>query len=355
MAAIHDHTLAARTRQKDLLARTRRTSQLAGPVCLPIDTPREGFITWLHLDGLAHAIDQCVGDVEVAFETAIGTYVATGDPIGTARTATPGDAERLVKAARAAVQIDRQRDIARDPADGIAQLAAIGWTSVSSAKSNPAAGRLAIRALRDLAARWAAAGAPPRDAHVLPVVLPDPLWGHVLSTFELFAVAATESQQHQSLAEVLRTFALLLPRLPDGLRRQVAYVTLRLIPALCREVLTADLELGADYAGRGPAGLRADRCSRCAGPGASAAPIRRGHADGGGHEHVGAGRGTVRRLGEDVAIVEGEQGAEETDEAGGEQDEHVAPGHARRERLARGEEVVNGPLAMGAQRLDQRR
>ena len=66
---------------------------------------------------------------------------------------TQEDATLLENVVQCAVHMERQRDIVRDPAYGVEQLEMIGWTSISSAKSNPVPGLYAIQSLRDVLAR----------------------------------------------------------------------------------------------------------------------------------------------------------------------------------------------------------
>ena len=67
-----------------------------------------------------------------------------------------------------------------------------------------------------------------------------------ISTLESLAVVASESMQHQTLAEVMRTVALLLPKLPPEGVNQVADLVLRSLSALGEHVLTRELEHALD-------------------------------------------------------------------------------------------------------------
>ena len=128
------------------------------------------------------------------------------------------------------------------------QLTTIGWTSISTAKSNPAPGLLAIWNLRDLMARWlqtdASFGAQDGQSseQPAPVVYSDNLPGQLMHAFESLAVVASESMQHQSAAEVYRTFATLLGRMPPALRRETEGVVLRSLAGLGDHVLTKELD-----------------------------------------------------------------------------------------------------------------
>ena len=100
---------------------------------------------------------------------------------------------------RIAVDIEEQRDIDADPAFGIEQIVTIGWTTISTAKSNPDPGLLTIWSLRDLMAHWlptdAAFGAKPEATSnpSAPVVYSDNLANEVMREFKSRVVVASES------------------------------------------------------------------------------------------------------------------------------------------------------------------
>lgn len=162
------------------------------------------------------------------------------------RATDPDDAASLALAVREAIRIELQRDLDTDPAYGIDQLAIIAWTSVSTAKSDPAPGLLVIRALRDLLARWSAGDAgraPGVDAPgSVPVVYPDDLYKQVLDALETLAVVASESMQPQTAAELVRTLALIFGGLPPGQQERAGDLIRRSLSALGEHVLTAELE-----------------------------------------------------------------------------------------------------------------
>jgi uncharacterized membrane protein len=243
---IHDHALVARDRQRDLLRRTRRSPHLAGAAdrhVHQVAANRNGFMTGLDVAGIDNA---AAGDIEVVILASIGDYVAFGDPVAEIRTARASIDSSLKAIVEAAVILQEQRDLDTDPAFGVGQLVTIGWTSISTAKSNPDPGILTICNLRDLLARWlatdaafgaAAANACP-DARVVYV---DNLPERVMQAFESLVVVASESMQHQSAAQVYRTFASLFHRLPPGLQRQADDLLMRSLSGLGDHVLTSEL------------------------------------------------------------------------------------------------------------------
>ena len=221
--SIHDHTLLARQCQLDLLSSTRRSPRLPGTASARITADQSGFLTHVDVAAIAKAVSEKTVNgsaAEVAILVSIGDYVAFGDPVAEIRTASPHDTAPLEPVIRKAVILEEQRDLDTDPAYGVEQLATIGWTSISTAKSNPDPGLLAIRNLRDLLARWlqtdAAFGARSEGAAdpASPVVYADNLPDQLMKAFESLAVVASESMQHQSAAEIYRTFASQFHRLP---------------------------------------------------------------------------------------------------------------------------------------------
>jgi hypothetical protein len=187
--------------------------------------------------------------VEVVVLASIGDFVAFGAPIAEIRTLRPEpDLTALQAAIRDAVVLEEQRDLDADPAFGVEELVTIGWTSISTAKSNPDSGLLTIWHLRDLLARWLATDGGFSTAEVNgeveapPVVYTDRLPQQLLQGFESLAVVASESMQHQSLAELYSTFAALFRLLPPVLRRQAADMLERSLSGLGDHILTSDLE-----------------------------------------------------------------------------------------------------------------
>lgn len=243
--AIHDHILLARERQQVRLPATRRAPRLSA-AATPVRAWTHGYVTKMRLDALDGAARRARGEAEVVLLAPIGTFVAFEDVLAEVRANDPDDAASLALAVREAIRIELQRDLDTDPAYGIDQLAIIAWTSVSTAKSDPAPGLLVIRALRDLLARWSAGDAgraPGVDAPgSVPVVYPDDLYKQVLDALETLAVVASESMQPQTAAELIRTLALIFGGLPPGQQERAGDLIRRSLSALGEHVLTAELE-----------------------------------------------------------------------------------------------------------------
>jgi uncharacterized membrane protein len=268
--AIRGHVLKARATQLSLLGATRRPASETRRVARLVTSEGRGYVTAISVDRIVRAVadaedghdgsaedghdgsaeDGHAGSatagagIEVRLRVVVGSHLAYHDPLAELKCGGHLDdarAEGLSKAVVAAISLEGERNLDRDPAFGIAQLAIIGWTSVSTARSNPNPGALVCHALRDILARWLEQGAPPEN-HASPIVYEDRVPEAAIATLESLAVVASESMQHQTLAEVMRTLATLLPALPSERVNQVADLVLRSLSALGEHVLTRDLE-----------------------------------------------------------------------------------------------------------------
>lgn len=152
-------------------------------------------------------------------------------------------AQQLALEVCKAIDLERQRDFRTDAGYGIMQMENIGWTSVSSSKSNPAPGIAAVREIRDLLARWSEQREPTCKAgEMVPVVYHDAVMHQAIDAIVSLGVAASESMQHQSAAEVILCFAALFQRLPSDIQKYMEDAILRLISSLGDHVLTTGLD-----------------------------------------------------------------------------------------------------------------
>lgn len=241
VSAIHDRTLAARKRQLALLHRTRRKPLAKNGPCVDVRSTHDGFVSRIDLDGLAKALDGAEKSLEIELSVSVGTYVAWNDLLARIHGATAKSTDLLCEAIQRTVIIERLRDIDTDPAYGISQLERIGWTTISSAKSSPGSGAHAIRALRDLLARWADESIYDPAVEVLPVVYTDTVFVDILNKLESLAVASVESMQHQSFVQILRAFALTANRLPVAQRNAITTMIDRIIPLIGEHMGTGDM------------------------------------------------------------------------------------------------------------------
>jgi uncharacterized membrane protein len=243
---IHDHILRARRAQCGFLRRTRRVASGAATLSTPVRAAEHGYVVDVDLDAMAAALAE-TPEAEVVLTIAIGHYVAFEDMLATVRTTTEHAPASLVDAVRNAIRLEQQRDLDGDPAYGIDQLAVIGWTSVSTAKSNPAPGRMVLHTLRDLMARWSHEAhetheTRDRRPHEVPVVYADDVFAKLLDTFEILAVVASESMQPQTMASFVRSFVLMFGRLPPEQQPRAQRLIRSSLSALGEHVLTVELD-----------------------------------------------------------------------------------------------------------------
>lgn len=232
----------ARARQSELLRRTRRTSALAAPVRHQVRASRHGYIATVDLGALEGPLNDSKGQAEIVLSAPLGAFVARHDVIAEIRGEAGEEVDRLASAATAAIHLELQQDVARDPGYGIAQLETIAWTSISTSKQNPAPGLAVVQSLRDILSRWAHEQRPLEAEAESRIVIPDDAERRLLEAFESLAVVASESMQHQVFAEILLAFAALYDRLPPHLRDAVDDRILRSLTGLGDFVLTSELE-----------------------------------------------------------------------------------------------------------------
>jgi uncharacterized membrane protein len=239
---IHRLTLLARDRQLDLVHRTRASARALAPASVAVRARHHGYVTRIDVAALGKAAHDLGDDAEITVVPAIGHFVSFGDRIAEIRARSSDEAMQVEDAVACAIVVESQRDIDLDPACGIEQLEMIGWTSISSAKSNPTPGMFAIRSLRDILAHWSAEAPEQSGEPPLPIVYRDDTFARLLDSFEDLAIVATESMQHQAFIEVIDTFTLMFGRMPPHARDRVDDIVLRILSGLGDLVLTRDLE-----------------------------------------------------------------------------------------------------------------
>lgn len=242
IGAIHRLSLAARERQHPLLRRTRRRPEyLDAPVQLAVRAPDLGYVTSIAIDVLDTAIARCVVPVEIEYRVCIGDHVGFDEVIAVLRAADRRTAEALLDPAWQAIRLEDQHDMRLDASYGVDQLATIGWTSISSSKSNPSPGVTSVWHLRDMLMRWSVQGWGDGGT-ALPVVYRDRLLEQVIDALESLGVAASESLQHQSAAEVLQSLSLGLELLPAEFLPRADRAVRVLLTTLGEHPLTAPLD-----------------------------------------------------------------------------------------------------------------
>lgn len=241
IGAIHDHILAARACQLELIRKTRRVSCYRGAASAPVHATRCGYVTRINFDAISAKAEDAHSEIEAVLLVSIGTYVAFQDVIAEVKAGTLEDATKVGDTVLTAIHLEHQRDMTGDPAYGIEQIETMGWTSISTAKSNPAPGLLAIRNLRDVLARWSIEEDEKSAEPSAPIVYQDNVFTQLMDAFETLAVASSESMQHQNFIEVVDTFTVMFNRLPVDQQERAEDLVLRIISALGDHVLTAEL------------------------------------------------------------------------------------------------------------------
>jgi hypothetical protein len=240
---IREHTLRARERQLDLLCRTRQDPSPFDGSSARLTAKDSGYLALLSADALVDALQKCPGATDVVLLRSAGEYVSVGEDLAEVRFR-PGALPSDVDAVRAAFVLNSRRDLDHDAAFGVEQLATIGWTSTSTSKSNPHPAMLVCRNLRDLIATWYPDGGEGgvRRAKASPIVYTDDVPQQVLLALESLGVVASESMQHQTLAEVYRALALAFRRMTKEFHDLIAQIVGRSTTALGDHVLTHDLD-----------------------------------------------------------------------------------------------------------------
>jgi uncharacterized membrane protein len=245
---IHDAALKARRRERLILSRTRRERELTtAPTTMNVVADSNGYLAPLNLDEIGKATSRARGEVEVNLLVCAGDYVCFGDSIAEVAAQNDSDARALVDAVQRALRLERQRDYKIDPGSGVSQLVGLGWTSISTAKSNPWAGLTAIYRLRDLLVRWlqkedteAESSSPSKPA--VPVVYRDALLEGIIEGFESLLLVSSESMQHQCSAEIWSTIAMTFGRMPLSLQDRTERVILAGLSSLGEQALTRRLD-----------------------------------------------------------------------------------------------------------------
>jgi uncharacterized membrane protein len=222
--SIHELALRARERELVKLGRTRPEPTRDGERRRVV-VDDSGFVVTVDIDRLARAARDAGPDVEVVVVALLGDYVAFGDTVATIVGVDPDDGswdEQVVRA----FGIDDIRDVDAEAGYATDQLANIAWVAASSSQQNPHTATIAVRALRDLMARWLVAGERDRSGRSgqqdeRPVVYSDGVTQRVMQSLANVVVATAESRQGHTCAEIIRAFTSIAPRLRNDRDRAV--------------------------------------------------------------------------------------------------------------------------------------
>ncbi len=245
--SIHELALRARERELVKLGRTRSARQSAEGtperrVCV-LDT---GYVVTVDLDQLARVASGAGSDVEVIVEGRLGDYLVFGD-VAARLVGVDPDEDRWDGDVLAAFGMDDIRDVDAEAGYATDQLENIAWVSTSSAQQNPHNAAAAVRALRDLLARWLVAGERDRShrAHEtdnLPIVYVDGAVPRVLRSLATITVATAESRQAQTCTELLQAFTGTAPRISPDHRDDFEAVLRSVMPAVIQHAQTLNLD-----------------------------------------------------------------------------------------------------------------
>ncbi len=241
IGAIYDHIISARKKQLLFIAKTRSTPCFDGPCHVTIKTKGHGYITNIYEKRIHSAIKKLKTEVEVVLSVSLGDYVSYEDEIGYVTSTSIEDGESVGYVVGEAIEIDLQRDITNDPANGVKQLKMIAWTSISTAKQSQSPGLTIVRTLRDLLLRWSDTNHK-GDNDPYPIVYKDNVMPQLMDTFETLAVATTESMQHENFKEIIRTFSSAYDRLSGENKIRTEDIIMRILSGMGDHMLTASLE-----------------------------------------------------------------------------------------------------------------
>lgn len=246
--AIHGHACRARTSEMRWLEQCRRAARTEWPEIGLIRATETGHLSSIASAKLREALDaRYRGKIEVEFIRLLGDRVAVCDPLVRLRRAPEAAiaAEELTvveQTVRDSLRFDDSRNLADDPRYALHQLATIGWTSISTAKSNPSPGQAVIHRLRDLIARWSRDSEAPKEDAASPFVYRDATCGEAADALELLIVVASESMQVHTLTDAIQSVAALLDNVDTPMADRLADLSRRSLASLGEHVLTANLE-----------------------------------------------------------------------------------------------------------------
>lgn len=245
---IHDETDHARHRERAFLSRVRSEPRENRPPDVILRSETHGFLVQIDLDAIEDCLPEALDpSVEVILQVELGDYVTYYQTLAHVTAGSVEEAEQLARCVGDGLRFDRERNMDQDPAYGIGQLEAIGWTEISTAKDNPETGLMVLNALRNLMSRWimeeeSEAG---DGSEELPVVYERDTRYDVIDAWESLITVSSESMQHQAFAEVLDSLVSLYPQIPVSLRGRVDMLLLRAVSGMGDHVLTQDLDSAA--------------------------------------------------------------------------------------------------------------
>lgn len=243
--AIFQNILKARNNETILLGKTKRKSEFDGKISQKLKSETYGYLADINVKAIHNALKAAKGNAEVEYFVTVGDYVAVHDIFAQVKSDSDEDCEKICKAVLHATHIQKQRKSVNDPGDTIEQLEIIAWTSVSTAKSDPYPGLLAIRTIRNLLSVWDDPDIKKQE-EPFSIVYNSHSKSKLFNSLETLAVASSESLQHMVFAEILKNFAFLFDRLDENDQKKVEDIILRILSCMGDHVLTTLLETAID-------------------------------------------------------------------------------------------------------------
>ena len=231
----------ARARQSDLVGRTRRESKVSDDDPVVLEARDSGYIVGIDLDVVEEALNSSPG-AELEMLLPIGEHLTIGDEWARINGAQPGRREDLAKSIGEALDLDFKRNTDFDATYNVEHLEMVGWSSVSTAQSNPEVGMLALHGLRELMVKFFIAERERDTGQPMPLVYPDNVIEKGLDAIEALGTVSAESYQFQVMATAMDSIRLLYPKAQPNFQNRMVEVVMRWIPPLGRHFLSRDLE-----------------------------------------------------------------------------------------------------------------
>lgn len=239
--SIFQNILKARKNEKILLSKTMRVSAFEGKINQQLKSETYGYLANVKVNLIHNALKVAKEEAEIVYHISVGDYVAVHDIFAEVKTNSNEDCKMICDAVVRASDIQKQRKSENDPGDTIEQLEIIAWTSVSTAKSDPYPGLLAVRTLRNLLSIWEDEKVRKKEAPY-PIVYNSHTKDLLFNSLETLAVVSSESLQHMVFTEVLKNFSQLFNRLNKDDEKRIEDIILRILSCMGDFVLTAPLE-----------------------------------------------------------------------------------------------------------------
>lgn len=231
----------SRAKQAELVGRTRRESRVHDDDPVVLESRDSGYIVGIDLEAIAEALSSSPG-AELEILHPIGEHITSGDEWARINGARVDRRDDLAKAVSEAMDLDFKRDAETDAAYNVEHLEMVGWSSVSTAQSNPEVGMLSLHGLRELMVRLFEEERERDTGDPLPVVYPDDVVDKGVDAIEALGLVSAESYQFQVMATAMDSLRLLYPKALPQYQNRMIEAALRWIPALGRHFLSRDLE-----------------------------------------------------------------------------------------------------------------